>query len=231
MKKSPVIVSKSGKRLVKIKLNGPVSASRNDLSEEQLREISDTESACKYVMSHSMYNLILDSLREGTKLTEISRWLAHEGYLTINETTMTRYLSLFRKKHRDSIYSKNGKATFDTEFPSDLPELDTEAELLRLLRMQKRRIHSEFALEQTMGKALNSTVKEIEQAKEILKLLAIVRGQVKPTGSGPVSNGSPISDGSLTAEVRDKFSELRKDETQRDRMAAMVNQLLGGSDE
>lgn len=220
------IRTKSGKRLVKVKLTSIQAQQNKDLSDAEKREISETETACRHVMSHPMYSVILDSIREGTKLSEIAKYLAVEGYLSVTEPTMLRYLSLFRKRYRAEIYSGD-KKTFDSEFPADVPSIDVETELMRLIRMQKRRIHSEYAIEQTMGKALNTTVKEVEQGRELLKLLAIVRGDIKPTGA-PTGAASP--DSASDPEARKALTDLRKDEMERDRMSSLVAQLLGGDD-
>lgn len=183
----------------------------------ELRREQVSASQVRAIQKHPRYTTILGALKEGIGIPEIARWFAERGWIDVNEKTFTEYLRTFAKRNQHLIAGGDDDS-IDSLVSAHDPNIDVMTELNRLYRVQKKRLKVDITNEMNIGKLFNTTVKEMEAATGILKLMAEVEGRI---GKGAQSQGYENHAG----DVRDSLRKLQVDESQRDRMTFLVEEL------
>lgn len=174
-------------------------------------------SQVRAIQKHPRYMTILGALKEGIGIPEIARWFAEKQWIDVNEKTFTEYLRTFARRNQHLI-DGGDEDSIDSLVGAHDPNIDVMTELNRLYRVQKKRLKVDITNEMNIGKLFNTTVKEMEQATNILKLMAEVEGKI---GKGAKDAGFESHGG----EVRDSLRKLQTDESQRDRLTYLAEEL------
>jgi hypothetical protein len=183
----------------------------------QLRREQVYASQARAIQKHPRYTTILGALREGIGIPEIARWFAERGWIDVNEKTFTEYLRTFAKRNSHLI-TGGDEDSIDSLVGAHDPNIDVMTELNRLYRLQKKRLKVDVTNEMNIGKLFNTTVKEMEAATDILKLMAEIEGRI---GKGVKDSNFENHGG----EVRDHLRKLQTDESQRDRLTYLAEEL------
>jgi hypothetical protein len=174
-------------------------------------------SQARAIQKHPRYQTILGALREGIGIPEIARWFAERGWIDVNEKTFNEYLRTFARRNQVLIAGGN-EETIDSLVGAHDPNLDPLVEANRLYRLQKLRLKIDVTNEQNIGKLFNTTVKEMEMAGKLLELIGELEGKI---GKGQQATGFENHGN----EVRDSLRKLATDESQRDRLTYLAEEL------
>lgn len=187
------------------------------VSKAQPSPVKEYSSASMRIMALPGFSKILVQLQKGVSIAKIVTWIDREGWLgTMSPSTATQYLYKFKSECPELIERKPDESeTYDFFVGSSIPEVDTMAEIDKLIMAQKRRVSLEMKTEVSMGKLFNTTHKEVD----VLGKLLAIRGQMEGRGvsvEGAASNGDTAS----------TLRNLRIDEGERDRMQELVGNLI-----
>jgi len=168
------------------------------------------------VLNNPRFRQIVSSLLEGTTATEVARYFALQGWLSVNERTFVEALRTFRRAHPELIANPDDQS-INSLVPMAQPRIDEEAALEQLLRVQQRRLNIDVRSEISIGKLFNTTPREIEATRRVAETLAKLRGKIKDGSSG---GAEPTSQ-----DVLEDLSKIRKDEVTRNRLHALVGEI------
>ena len=174
-------------------------------------------SQVRAIQKHPRYVTILGALREGIGIPEIARWFAERGWIEVNEKTFTEYLRTFAKRNQHLI-TGGAEETIDSLVGAHDPNVDPLVEANRLYRLQKLRLKIDVSNEQNIGKLFNTTVKEMEMAGKLLELIGELEGTL---GKNTQATGYEHHSG----EVKDSLRKLATDESQRNRLSYLAEEL------
>lgn len=175
----------------------------------------------RYVMDHAEYLIILASLHEGVRPSEIARSFAQQGWLTVTERTFVEYIFAFKRRHPELARPPAaGREEDDVTrmIPGNRPEVDVDVEMDRAIRLQRMRVGISVKNERAMGVLIGGTVKEMEVLGKFIELKAKRKGLLSVAGA--INAQSPVA-----AEVRDTISNVKKTETQQDKLFDLTKEL------
>ena len=111
-------------------------------------------------------------LKKGVSVPTIVNWFEREAWLgTMSPSTFTQYLYKFKTECADIIKgSVQPNESYDHYVGTNIPSVNAETELDKLIMIQKRRLSVDIATEIGIGKLLDNTHKEIVALGELLKL-------------------------------------------------------------
>lgn len=179
------------------------------------------------IRNHPDFDLIVNSLREGIKAKDIARWLVEEAKTDHNENYLKDCINMFARYNKQLIKSKQFEDSIDKYVDARLPGFDAADELLKLYRVQKKRLAVDIQTEMNIGKLLDNTHKEVKIATEMLELIAKIQGKVSNASS---SNSSQTFADNNT-EVQQTLDTIRSDEQKRNKVAATFSKLVNAVNE
>ena len=179
--------------------------------------------AVQYIMGNPHYTMILKAIRQGTPNSKIAEFCINRGIFDVNQKTAVGYLQYFRKmqpgmcKPLEPSEDDVNTAGYDHLFDGNTIILDEETEVLKMIALQKARLGIAFKNEREIGVLMQSHRKEFEELRELIMVLAKLRGKL---GSSLDVNLHGYSD-----TVKDDLKGIQQDEGQRNTIAALVADL------
>jgi len=162
---------------------------------------------------------MVEAISEGSSLREVSRWFVNEGWTNVSETGFYRALKDFRARHPEIMYGHE-EANLDKLISANRPNVDSMAELQRILRLQKKRLYIDFNNEQNINKLFNTMNDEIKETREIIMAIAKLEGKL-----GNV-NGADDTTAQYTPEVRDDLRKIKVNEQGREQLRHLTNTFI-----
>lgn len=185
------------------------SATRSDRSQ------AIDQTRLNFIYSHPKYDTIVGSLRAGISTAEIARWFAEQDWLNgITDRTFAEYVGAFRRLKPEVI--KGGDLnSLDGIVGAHMPNADAEVELQRLLRFQKIRLKIGHDRETAIQMPLDNVGKDVERAGRLIEALAKIQGNLD----------TAMNAAGMSADAGMAIKEIKIEEGQRDRMAALTRKL------
>ena len=165
-------------------------------------------------------DLVIASLKEGTKPGLIATFFADQGWLEVTEKTFRQYIMHFRKVYPELI---TGVAPDNIDFYADpkTPHLDEEQTLDQLIRVQKIRLKRGLDFEARTQLPMKDLYKDIETTRVLIETKANMAGRGK--GSGKQSGKASVV---MTNEASESLRQSDTAEASQDKMANLTSQLV-----
>ena len=158
---------------------------------------------------------VIRYIREGIPTGKIAQHFADGGLITVSAKSFAQYITAFKRLHGDLIEDYQAPhVTLDQFFEGAQPELDEEATLEQLLRLQKGRLGIAHQFERNTNLLNPNLHREVDATTRVVEALAKLRGKT-------VGAGRPEKDGlALPADAKDKIASM-------DRSSEAQNKLIG----
>lgn len=163
--------------------------------------------------------VVIEAIKEGNSVSDIARFFSEQGWLRVTENTFKQYLFAFKRVFPE-MCEGNSDETIDSIVDGKRPNLDEEAELERLYRLQKVRLKIGVDFEKNSGFLNNDLHKDVKTGAEILERLANMRGKTKGAGR-PSANQTQV-----TPEAAESLRRVDVGEAAQERLASAVGGLI-----
>lgn len=176
-------------------------------------------------MSHPQYDMLLASLREGMSGSDIARYYANEGWLTVSEKTFAEYITAFRRRQWRMIASdteRGGAERIDlNRRVQPAPPLNLDSEVDRAIRFQKIRIGLGHTQEDQIGLPLEQVTKDMVVLGKYLEL----KGK-HALGTIVARGASQMGPLQAPEQVRSELNKVVKSQGEADKLYEMTATLL-----
>jgi hypothetical protein len=200
---------------------------------EEKSEVSKTieRSHARYVreLPAKRLEVVIDAIKDGTRLVDIAAFFAGEGWLTVTEKTFVQYLIAFKRLYPEllddtdaetstSNTSMTNKSNLSGLVSKNKPALDTEKTIEQLIRVQSMRLRRGTNFELSTGLVNQHLHKDILATKELLESLERIRGGGAKVGS---KHHTPVN-----SEAAEQLRKAETSEVSADKLGLLVGQLV-----
>ena len=183
----------------------------------EIQKVARQRYFIKLIRNHPKYRLLVNSLREGIKATEIAAHFAENGWLHVNERTFVEAIRVYKSAHPEAIDTHPIEG-LDASVDPNQPQVDLKQQLQQLLRMQRIRIGIGLEVERNTGFLSAQVPKEIEQTVKIIETIGKLDGKISDGGSSRM--------GHEDHSVVENLNRIKRDQTTRDRLHLAAKQLV-----
>lgn len=183
----------------------------------QTQKLAQQRYFIKLIRNHPKYRLLINSLKEGIKATEIAAHFAENGWLHVNERTFTEAIRVYKNMHPEAI-DLHAIEGLDAQVDPNQPQVDLKQQLQQLLRMQRLRIGIGLRIEAGSGFLSAQVPKEIEQTVKIIETIGKLDGKISDGGNSRMNHEDHS--------VVENLNRIKRDQTTRDRLHSAAKQLV-----
>lgn len=171
---------------------------------------SITASHAKQVRELPKYQLdvVVNSLREGIRPTQISYYFGEQGWLNVTEKTFTQYVQAFRRMYPEMIGQNDDEMHLDHYVDPRNPHLDEEAILEQAIRMQKIRLGIGLKFEKETGLMNRDLHRDVNTMNTMVETLAKMRGRMMGAGRPSSDSLLPIANDAKEALRTSEHAEI-----------------------
>lgn len=190
----------------------PMSIKRAKHAGKIEKPAAQKEYLLRIVLGNPRLDLIIQSLREGVSVSNLADWFVKERWVSQASSVIQQALYMFRKEYWEMINADDNNEGISTFVKANRPQFDPVMKLNQLYRLQEQRIAISHRNEKSIGVLMDSTVKEVGEAREILNSLAKI--------TNPKQNDiTVLNESSVT------YEQLRKEELKSDTVYALTSTL------
>jgi hypothetical protein len=171
-------------------------------------------------LPRAQLDVLTNALREGVRPVAVAAYFGDQGWLTVTEKTFIQYIQAFKRTYPERIAKEDDDTHLNHYVDPRQPNLDEEAQVEQLIRMQKIRLGIGMKFEKNTGIVSQHLHKDINTTIELVKTLAQMRGKM-------VGAGRPTAEGHhpMTNEAKEALRKTEATEVQTERLVGLMGKF------